>query len=142
MTPRLALLLALVLPAAPARAQEDAPGAPPFKEGDVLGFEQLESLKRYLPAEFWANREFFFYEGMKLEIGPAFRDYSEAPEYLAASKQFSGQARIGPENSLEGYTAGRPFDMAAVDCAEQFPAASHARTVYMYVVLAARPLLV
>jgi hypothetical protein len=117
-TSRLVLLAALVLVAAPARAQEDAaPGAPPFREGDVLGFGQIDSLKRYLPPEFWANREFFFYEGMKLEIGPAFRDYSEAPEYRAATKQFAGQARIGPENSLEGYTAGRPFDMDTVDCA-------------------------
>ena len=117
MTPRLALLLAATLLAPPARAQEDAaPGAPPFKEGDVVTFDRLDSLKAWLPPEFWANRDFFFYEGMKLEIGPASRDYSEPPEYLAATKQFAGQARIGPENSLEGYTAGRPFDMDAIDC--------------------------
>src|SRR3972149_5360456 len=92
------------------------PGPPPFKEGDVVTFDRLDSLKAWLPPEFWANRDFFFYEGMKLEIGPASRDSSEPPEYLAATKQFAGQARIGPENSLEGYTAGRPFDMDAIDC--------------------------
>jgi hypothetical protein len=111
-------LAALLLPAgAPARAQEDAgPGAAGLREGEVITFDQAERLQPVLPPEFWANRDFFLYEGMKLEIGPAFADYPNAPEYEAATQRFAGQARIGPDDSLENYTAGRPFDPAAIDC--------------------------
>jgi hypothetical protein len=111
MAAALALLLAAV-----AVAQEDAGGVASLREGEVIGFDQVERLKPVLPEEFWANRDFFFYEGMKLEIGPAFRDYADAPEYQAASAKYAGQARIGPDGSLEGYTAGRPFDADRIDC--------------------------
>ncbi len=56
---------ALLLSAAPAFTQEDAGGAgPTFQEGDVITFERVDALRRYLPDEFWNNRDFFFYEGM------------------------------------------------------------------------------
>ena len=107
---------ALVLPSG-ARAQEDAgAGAPSFKEGDVISFDKIDSLKNFLPAEFWANRDFFFFEGMKMEIGPAFADYSPPPEWNAASEEFKGQAKIGPDESLENYTTGWAFDPASIDC--------------------------
>ena len=51
-----------------------------------------------------------------MEIGPAFKDYSEPPEWRAASEKFKGQAKIGPDDSLENYTAGYPFDPASIDC--------------------------
>ncbi len=117
---KFALALATIawLAAAPAPAQqaEDAIGAPSFKEGDVITIDKTDSLKNFLPSEFWENRDFFFYEGMKLEIGPFFRDYSAAQAYQAATKKFAGQAKIGPESSLENYTAGQPFPMDQVDC--------------------------
>ena len=97
--------------------QEDVgPGAPTFKEGDVITMDQIESLKPFLPEEFWANRDFFFYEGMHLKIGPSFRDYTPAPEYQAATTRFEGQPRVGPGASLENYTAGQPFPMDKIDC--------------------------
>ncbi len=69
---------ALLFSTAPALSQEDAGGAgPTFQEGDVITFEKIDALRRYLPDEFWNNRDFFFYEGMQLEIGPFFRDYSQ-----------------------------------------------------------------
>ena len=109
------LVAALALPLI-ASAQEDAgPGAPSFAEGDIIPSAKVESLRPFLPEEFWANRDFFFYEGMQLEIGPFQRDYSEAPEYLAATERFKGQAKIGPASSLENYTAGRPFP-EKIDC--------------------------
>jgi hypothetical protein len=109
-------LLAFAL-AAPVAAQEDAGvSGPSFKEGDVITFDQIDSLKPYLPQEFWANRDFFFYEGMRLEVGPANSDYTPAPEYIAATEKFKGQARIGPDESLENYTAGQPFPMDQIDC--------------------------
>ncbi|UCE85794.1 MAG: DUF1329 domain-containing protein [Deltaproteobacteria bacterium] len=103
--------------ATPTLAQEDATvTGPAFKEGDVITYDKIEALRPYLPEEFWANRDFFFYEGMKLEIGPSHRDYSQAKEFIAATERFKGQARIGPDDSLENYTAGEPFPIDEVDC--------------------------
>jgi hypothetical protein len=100
-----------------AAAQEDAgPATPSFREGDVISAAQIDALQPFLPPEFWANRDFFFYEGMRLEIGPFFRDYAPAEAYRRATARFAGQARIGPEQSLEGYVAGQPFPMEAIDC--------------------------
>jgi len=110
-------ILALGSLALPASAQEDTgPSTPSFKEGDVIGIDKIDSLKPFLPEEFWSNRDFFFYEGMKLEIGPFFRDYSPAPAYLAASEKFAGQAKIGPGAGLENQVAGQPFAMDKIDC--------------------------
>ena len=109
-------LLALLL-AAGAAAQEDAvPAAPAFEEGEVIGFDAIERLKPYLPREFWSNRDFFFYEGMQLEVGPTQADYTPAPVYQDATEKYRGQARIGPDQSLEKYTAGQPFPMEEIDC--------------------------
>jgi hypothetical protein len=111
------LLLALLVPSQ-GLAQEDAGGAAPtFKEGDVISFEELDALQPFLPDEFWANRDFFFYEGMQLEIGPFHRDYSTPPEFDAATAKYSGQARLGPDGSLENYVSGLPFPMDEIDCA-------------------------
>jgi hypothetical protein len=108
---------ALLLSASPALSQEDAGGAgPTFQEGDVITFEKLDALRRYLPDEFWNNRDFFFYEGMQLEVGPFFRDYSQSDAYKAATKKNAGTARVGPDDSLENYLAGQPFPMDSIDC--------------------------
>jgi hypothetical protein len=109
-----ALVLAL---AAPVRAQEDVGvTGPAFKEGDVITYDKLDSLKPFLPPEFWANRDFFFYEGMRLQVGPFYADYSPAKEYQAATEKYKGTARVGPDDSLENYTAGQPFPMDQIDC--------------------------
>lgn len=114
----LALALLVLAAATPgARAQDDAGGAPPFQEGDVLGIGDVDKLRPYLPKEVWSNRDFFFYEGMKLEIGPAFADYAPAPVYQQATERFRGQPKLGPDGSLENFTAGQPFPMADIDCA-------------------------
>ncbi len=103
--------------ALPAAAVEDAGGvAPLFKEGDIISLDQVDKLKPFLPEEFWDNRDFFFYEGMQLEIGPTNYDYGPPPEFKAATQQFKGQSRIGPDGSLENYTAGEPFPMEEIDC--------------------------
>ena len=112
MKPTSCLLLAaaLALAAGPALAQEDvAPGAPTFKEGDIISNDSVEKLKPFLPAEFWSNRDFFFYEGMQLEIGPSFKDYSPFVGYVEATKENAGQPKIGPESSLDNFTVGQPF---------------------------------
>jgi len=107
----------LLLCALSAHAQEDtAPGSPTFSEGDVITADQVEAIKPFLPPEFWSNRDFFFYEGMQLEIGPFHRDYSSPPVYQEATKKFSGAVKLGPSNSLVDYRAGQPFPMEAIDC--------------------------
>jgi hypothetical protein len=113
------LAAALLAPwVAPAFAQQDAlPSALPFAEGDVVTFDDLPRLERFLPPEFWANRDFFFHEGMQLEIGPSLADYSPAEVYERATAKHSGAVRLGPESSLVGYTAGQPFPVDALDCA-------------------------
>jgi hypothetical protein len=100
-----------------AAGTEDA-GAlvPSFKEGDVIGLADVDKLRPFLPDEFWRNRDFFFYEGMQLTIGPIQADYSPSEQFLAATRKFKGQARIGPDGSLENYTAGRPFPIEEIDC--------------------------
>ncbi len=100
-----------------AQAQQDAEGvAPTFKQGDVLTMDQIDALRPYLPEEFWDNRDFFFHDGMQLEIGPFYRDYSPPPEYQAMTAKYRGQPRIGPDNSLENFVAGQPFPMDEIDC--------------------------
>ncbi|HEY8154574.1 MAG TPA: DUF1329 domain-containing protein [Myxococcota bacterium] len=108
--------LVLGLPAAAQKAEDAGGLTPSFKEGDVISLDQVEKLRPFLPEQFWDNRDFFFYEGMKLEIGPTQRDYSPAKEYVAATEKFKGQPKIGPDNSLENYTAGQPFPVKDIDC--------------------------
>jgi hypothetical protein len=110
-----ALLVGFASPAFPQEADDVVPGVP-FEEGDVISFESISKLKDYLPPEFWENREYFFYEGMALEIGPFFRDYENNQAYEAASARFRGQARIGKDGALENFTAGRPFHTDDIDC--------------------------
>jgi hypothetical protein len=113
-----ASLLALALAATPAAgvdAETDARRAP-LREGEVVTFDQVERLAPFLPPELWANRDLVFFEGMRLEIGPAFADYSPPPVFRDATEANRGSARIGPEGSLEGYVAGEPFPMPEIDC--------------------------
>jgi hypothetical protein len=115
---RVGLLGYAVLMAGSVGAREDSgPGVPAFQEGDLIRLDQIEKLQPYLPPEFWSNRDFFFYEGMSLEIGPSHRDYSSAEVYRSATQRFAGQTKIGPENSLVDYRAGQPFPMDEIDCA-------------------------
>ena len=111
----LALILALGASGAGAQeAVEDVVPGVPFSEGDVLSFEDLDKLKDYLPEEFWKNREYFFFEGMELQIGPFFRDYPVAAEYRAASERYRGQPQLGKDGSLVHYISGQPFE--TIDC--------------------------
>ena len=109
------LFAAVAAPRQP--ALEDAPAfAPTFQEGEIITFEEIEKLRPFLPPEFWDNRDFFFYDGMRLNIGPFHYDYSPPPEHIAATERFRGEARIGPDGSLENYTAGDPFPIDEIDC--------------------------
>ena len=92
----------------------DAPPVP-FQTGDVFEVDRLPLLENYLPAFIYANRERFFYEGMRLEIGPCFHDYSAPAFYHEATRQFRGKAILREDGGLEGYVAGLPFDPEVID---------------------------
>jgi hypothetical protein len=115
---RTVLLALAFLVAASARAETAVDVLPemPFKEGDVLSYEQIDKLKGFLPPPFWENREFFFYEGMNLEIGPTQRPYPVSPTYQAATERGAWKATIGRDGALENWIGGLPFDPTKIDC--------------------------
>jgi hypothetical protein len=88
---------------------EDALPGIPFKEGEVLGMQDLERLKGYIPEPFWENRDLLFFEGMNLRIGEPYKEYPVSKERALATQKYGGQARIGRDESLENYTMGTPF---------------------------------
>jgi outer membrane lipoprotein-sorting protein len=118
MEPRLRSLVALVALLAPwpLRAAETVSDRPldvvpgyPFKPGDVIDGSNAERIRDYLPPEYWKHRDFFFHEGMRLEIGALHADYSPSAERQALTTKYAGQARIGRDDSLESYSFGLPF---------------------------------
>ncbi len=112
----LVCLLSLQAVALAAEKAEDVVPGVPFQEGDVINYNTIDKLKDYLPPQFWEHREFFFYEGMSLDIGPFFRDYENNPAYDAASEKYKGQTTIGKDGALDGYKGGRPFATESIDC--------------------------
>ncbi len=113
----LVLTLSLALAGLAAAQQAEDAGAlvPQFQPGDTITYDELDKLKPSLPPEFWDNRDFFFYEGQQLKVVPT-ADYSPAKEFNAATERFRGQPTIGPDNSLDNYTAGLPFPPEEIDC--------------------------
>jgi len=92
----------------------DAPPLP-FDTGDSFALDQMAVLEGYLPPEIWKQRERFFYEGMRLEIGPCFADYSPPAFFDAATKRFAGKAKLRDNGGLADYQAGLPFVPASID---------------------------
>jgi hypothetical protein len=91
--------------------------APPllFETGDVIEAERRERVRDYLPPEIWEHRERFFFEGMRLEIGPCFRDYSPPAFFDEATAAFAGRAKLLPNGGVEGRVAGLPFPPEAIE---------------------------
>ena len=80
-----------------------------LREGMVLGEEDLLRLRELLPMEIWSNREHFFHEGMRLEIGPCHRRYPASRFYARATEAFAGHAVLDADGNLSNYVAGLPF---------------------------------
>ncbi len=93
---------------APGRAPEDATPAP-FQTGDTFELDRLNVLENYLPAFLWQERERFFYDGMRLEIGPCFRDYAPPAFFRKATESGAGKAKLDGNGGLSDYGAGLPF---------------------------------
>jgi len=81
----------------------------PFQPGDVFGLDRIDLLENYIPEFVWENRERFFFEGMRLEIGPCFRDYGAPGFFGGATESFKGRAKLLDNGGLEDYVAGLPF---------------------------------
>jgi hypothetical protein len=96
--------------------QEPRDAAPiQLREGMVLKGDDLLILKQLVPAEIWSHREVFFYEGMRLEIGPCFRRYPTPGFFKKATEEHASQVTLQTDGSLEGYVAGLPFPPADID---------------------------
>ena len=80
-----------------------------LREGMVLGKDDILRLRELLPLEIWTNRDQFFHEGMRLEIGPCHRRYPVSRFYAKATEAFAGRATLDEDGNLLNYVAGLPF---------------------------------
>jgi hypothetical protein len=80
-----------------------------IREGMLLTYTDLVMLRDLIPAEVWRNRNVFFFDGMRMEIGPCHRRYPVPSYFAEATAQFSGRANVDDEGNLWGYVAGMPF---------------------------------
>jgi hypothetical protein len=94
--------------------EPEEPTGVPFKTGDVFEVDRLNSLRNYIPDFIWQQRERFFFEGMRLEIGPCFRDYSPPDFFREATVRGAGHAKLDEEGGLSAYGAGLPFPPASI----------------------------
>ncbi len=85
--------------------------APPFTltPGDAIDAARSERLRGYLPPPIWEQRERFLFEGMRLEIGPCFRDYGPPAVFTAATEAHRGRAKLLANGGLADHIAGLPF---------------------------------
>jgi hypothetical protein len=128
-TAALVVLLAAVGASAGLPAEDECPtltgipGAGPaedavsfrLREGMLLHFADMLLLGSLLPAEVWRNRDAFFHDGMRMEIGPCHRRYASADFFEQATARFAGQARLDAEGNLSGHVAGLPFPPDQID---------------------------
>lgn len=96
------------------REGEDAVG-PLMQEGQAMSLSDMLLLQHLLPPELWRNRDTFFYEGMRLEIGGCHRDYSPSAMYQAATQKHAAKVRLDEDGNLLDYKAGRPFPAESID---------------------------
>ncbi len=89
--------------------------AAPLKEGMVFGLQDLFSLHRLLPSEIWKFRDVFFFEGMRMELGPCHRRYPTGAWYREATERYAGRAWVDDDGNLKDYVAGLPFPPEAID---------------------------
>ncbi len=86
-----------------------------IREGMLLGYEDVLLLGKLLPVEVWRNRDVFFHDGMRLEIGPCHRRYPTPAFFTEATRRFAGKARLDDAGNLEEHVAGLPFPPDSID---------------------------
>ncbi len=99
----------------PAPAKSEDAVAPLMQEGQVLSLGDILQLQHLLPPELWRERDTFFYEGMRMEIGGCHRDYPPSPAYQTATAKHAGSAHVDSDGNLRDYEAGRPFPAESID---------------------------
>ena len=99
----------------PGHPRLDAESVLQLREGMVLTDKQLASLQSLLPPEVWQHRDTFFFEGMRMVIGPCFREYLASPAYEDATRTFAGKPKLDDAGNLTNYTAGLPFPPETID---------------------------
>ena len=87
----------------------------PFKPGDTITEATVDVLQSYLPEQVWEHRERFFFDGMRLEIGPCYRDYGPPPFFVEATEAFRCRAKLNENGQLQHHSAGLPFVPDAID---------------------------
>lgn len=112
-----------VLAGAPTPGGEEDTGGRALREGMVLGIQDLLALQDLLPPEVWSHREAFFFEGMRMEVGPCHRRYPVPAFYSEATLAHWESVRLDDDGNLRGYVAGLPFPTDRID-----PAAPDAGT--------------
>ncbi|HME72671.1 MAG TPA: DUF1329 domain-containing protein [Myxococcota bacterium] len=93
----------------------DAESTVQLKEGMVLTEKELPALRNLLPPEVWQQRETFFFEGMRMVLGPCFRHYPASPPYEEATQAFAGEPKLDGAGNLKNYKAGLPFPPETID---------------------------
>jgi hypothetical protein len=98
----------------PGTADEDVV-PPAFKPGDRIDLDGVPRLENYLPDEVWERRDVFFFEGMRMEIGPCHRRYPVSGAFEHATEANAGKASLDEQGNLIGYAgAGLPFRPADI----------------------------
>ena len=86
-----------------------------IREGMLLRYSDMLLLGSLLPVEVWRNRDAFFHEGMRLEIGPCHRRYPVPAFFSKATARHADQAMLDADGDLEGHVAGLPFPPDGID---------------------------
>jgi hypothetical protein len=103
-----------------------APGAEensttlPLAPGSTVAWKQIGALRRFLPQEVWEQRERFFHAGMKLVVGPCFRDYAPPGFFDAATEASRDRVTLNDDGGVDvdGAFAGLPFAPDTIDAAD------------------------
>lgn len=77
--------------------------------GEEIDYAHADRLRDVVPPEIWEKRERFFYHGMRMEIGPCYRDYSPPEFFQKATRELHGGVTLNADGSLSGARAGLPF---------------------------------
>ncbi len=89
-----------------------------LKEGMILRRDDLMALRSFIPRDIWHHREQFFFEGMRLEIGPCHRRYPVPQAFREATERFADAVRLDRDGNLRDYVAGLPFPPERIDLAD------------------------
>ncbi len=79
-----------------------------FKEGDIIGYEDIEKIRAFVPPGYHDD---MFFPGMEVKIRGQ-SDLTPAKIYTDATEAYKGQATLDDSGVISNYKAGRPFDPA------------------------------